>query len=137
MGKLLKRAGSFLKTAELRLKWGDYDLACLDAEQALQLYLKAVLLELFGFPTRTHGILEHLSLLRRELSTTQHSSLAEELSSLVKEKRAIIDLLDESYIEGRYGLAEGYTKELAEQAIKTARQVINLLEKIREKVRRA
>ena len=102
----------------------------------MQLHLKAALLELFGLTTRAHGILEHLSLLRRELAATQHSSLAEELSKLVREKRSTIDLLDESYIEGRYGLAQGYTKELAEQALQTAKQIINLLEKIREEVKK-
>jgi len=118
-----------LRSAEERVRWGDYDLACFDAEQAVQLYLKALLYQLFGIKTRTHGTLEHLGLLRKELG--------EEgvwVSDLVRELRSSIDLLDESYVEGRYGEEAEYTKAMAEECIRTAKEIIRRLREFEEEL---
>ena len=94
---MYRRARSFLRSARVRADWGDLDLALLDVEQALQLYLKALLLELFGVRTRMHGVLERLSILSRELVGAGFEALATELSNFIRENRQLIDLIDESW----------------------------------------
>ncbi len=131
----MRRARSYLRTAKLRIEWGDYDLACLDVEQALQLYLKAVLVELFGTETRVHGVLEHLAILRRELATAGYGRLATRLSDMVRGNRSIIDLLDESYIGARYTVSIEYTREDALKALEFADKLVRLLEEIRREVK--
>ncbi len=124
-----------MRSARLRVEWGDYDLACLDVGQSLQLYLKAVIMELFGLETRTHGILEHLAILRRELDKAGYTDLAILISDIVREKRSIIDLIDESYIMARYALEPRYQPEDAMRAINLAESIIEVLEKVRREVR--
>ncbi len=127
--KLKRRALSFLKSAKVRMEWGDYDLVCFDAEQAVQLYLKALLYKLFGLRTRTHGTLEHLGMLRRELGEEGRW-----VSDLVRRLRDGIDLLDESYVEGRYGEESEYTEEMAELCLKTAEEIIRRLREFEEEL---
>jgi HEPN domain-containing protein/predicted nucleotidyltransferase len=133
--EMLRRAGSFLRSAALRIDWGDYDLACYDVEQALQLYLKAVLLELFGVETRAHGVLEHLSILRRELAKAGHNDLVSRLSDLVRDNRVLIDLIDTSYIEARYSAGVSYAREDAKASLDFAEKLAKLLEEVRAKVK--
>ena len=133
--ELVRRARSYLRSARLRIEWGDYDLACLDVEQALQLYLKAVLIELFGIETRVHGVLEHLAILRRELANAGFSELASMLSDVTRENRDIIDLLDDSYIGARYTVDINYTVEHARRALDFAEKLIKILDEITFKVK--
>ena len=63
------------------------------------------------------------------------TNLANEVGDIMRNNREILDTLDESYIEGRYGLASGFTKEIAERCIKTTEQLLNRLEKIRREVK--
>jgi len=60
---LRKRSKGFLNGAKERLKAGEYDVACFMAEQAVQLHLKSVILELSGEIPRTHSIRKLLSVL--------------------------------------------------------------------------
>ena len=65
--KLRRRASVFLREAEKLLEEGEYDIACFNAEQSLQLYVKSVLLKLFGEAPRIHGVRELLGYLARRL----------------------------------------------------------------------
>ncbi len=129
---LRRRALSMLRSARLRIEWGDYDLACFDAEQAVQLRLKASLLRLFGEATRVHGVLEHLSLLRRRLAEAGFKTAADSLSDLVRAERELVELLDESYIMARYGSPGMYRKIDAERAVEFAERLLKALEKLEE-----
>ena len=67
VAKLKRRALSFLKEAEEAV---DPDLAACFAEQSMQLYLKAVLYELFGEIVRGYRLRALLGLLSRGLERT-------------------------------------------------------------------
>lgn len=131
---LIRRSKSFLKSAELKIQWGDYDLALFDLEQAFQLYLKAVLIELFGIRSRVHGVLEHLGMLRKEVASAGFEKLSSELSDFVRANRTIIDELDEAYVSSRYEVEEVSVEE-ALRAYAFALKAIDLLEKIRREVK--
>lgn len=132
---LKRRALSMLRSAKLRIQWGDYDLACFDAEQALQLYLKAVLLELFGEKTRVHGLIEHLSLLRKRLRDAVLMEEAEKISTIVRMYRPILDLLDDAYVEARYGSSTLFTEQDAVRAVQVVEEIIRELSDIVARVR--
>ncbi|MGC8933420.1 MAG: HEPN domain-containing protein, partial [Candidatus Methanodesulfokora sp.] len=51
-----RRALVFLDEAENLANKGEHDVACFNAEQATQLYLKSVILKIFGEIPRTHSI---------------------------------------------------------------------------------
>ena len=53
---LIKRAKNFLEIAKDRLNKEDWDLTCFNIEQAVQLYLKATILEISGDLPRIHSI---------------------------------------------------------------------------------
>ena len=132
--KLIRRSKSFLRSSKLRIEWGDYDLALFDVEQALQLYLKATLLELFGIKSKVHGVLERLGMLRKELSKAGFDELAISVSDLVRENRAIIDMIDEAYVSSRYEVEEVEPTE-ALAAYDFALKVLELLERVRREVK--
>ena len=131
---LLRRSKSFLKSAEYRIEWGDCDLALFDLEQSLQLYLKAILLELFGVRTRVHGVMEHLGILRRELLKVGSNELINEISDFIRENRPIIDMIDEAYVASRYEPEEAGCNE-AINAYEVTLGLLKLLEKVRRAVR--
>ena len=53
---LLKRAGAFKRDAEVDYKNGDFDISMYHLEQAIQLLIKAKLLEIKGSYTRTRSL---------------------------------------------------------------------------------
>jgi len=112
----------------------DYDLATFFAEQAAQLYIKAVYYELFGDVLRGYRLRELLSTLVKALEKHGYSELAESIISFVdSSRRALIDL-EEAYTASRYGYVD-YTKEDAERAAETVRRLVNLLEEVVRRVK--
>ena len=116
---LKRRAKGFLRAAKSSLKDGDYDLACFMAEQSAQLYLKAVILEISGEMPRTHSIRSLLSIL---------STL---LKKQVKYDRKSLIFLESAYINARY-LGVVYEKEDAEEAVRIAEGIMELVDRIRK-----
>ena len=114
---LKKRSRGFLNGAKERLKAEEYDVACFMAEQAVQLHLKAVILDLSGEIPRTHSIRKLLSIL---------SSLLEK--RLEFDRKSLI-FLESMYINARYLNVE-YEREDAEEAIKIAEEVIELVDRV-------
>jgi len=53
---LINRSKSFLEAAKENFLRGLYDVACFEADQAVQLMLKAYLLKYRGFIPRTHSV---------------------------------------------------------------------------------
>ena len=53
VNKLLKKSSMFLESAEANLKRGLYDIVCFEADQAVQLFIKANVLKLSGFMPKT------------------------------------------------------------------------------------
>ncbi len=92
---LRKRSREYLQIHEFHLSNGTYALAILDLEQALQLSVKAGLLdEGIAYP-RTHNI-------RRLLELLADVRKNEVLRNTVKEYVVELRLLEEAYISSRY-----------------------------------
>ncbi|MEM1645916.1 MAG: HEPN domain-containing protein [Ignisphaera sp.] len=119
---LKKRSSMFLEEARHALDRGFYDLVCFLSEQSLQLYLKALLLELVGDYPRTHSIRHLLGELNRVLKSR-------ELEDFVVANRARLLALEDAYLMSRYYIRE-YEKEDAEDMIRLVEEVLSLLKKI-------
>lgn len=126
---LWRRAGRFLARARRDLGEGDYDGACFNSEQAVQLAVKALLYKFFGETPRIHGSKALLARLRNLFMDAGRSSIAETLSSLVSSYRSQLDLLEESYIMARYGAIE-YGEEQGRHCVETAEKVLEVLAEI-------
>ena len=130
VGRLKRRARSFLKAAGLV---DDPDLKAFFAEQAMQLHLKAVLLELFGEEARTHSVRELLGLLARRLRDTGYTGEAMRVMEFAAAERLALLEADEAYITARYGL--GYSVGEAERLVDLAGRLIALLEEVARRVK--
>lgn len=115
---LRKRSLMFLEGSKHALNSGFYDLACFLAEQALQLYLKSLLLELVGDYPRTHSIRQLLGELNRVLKL-------HELEEFLNASRARLLALEDAYLMSRYYVRE-YEKGDAEDMIKLVEELISL-----------
>lgn len=111
-----RRARSFLARALESFNAGDYDLAVFLAEQAVQLHLKAMLLEKVGDYPKVHSIMALASILGRLPE-------CRELVSFLEENRVKVGLLEDAYIASRY-LAREYSREEAEILVNFAREVL-------------
>ena len=119
---LKRRALDFLEEAKIALRRGSYDIACFLAEQALQLYLKFILLKIVGDYPRTHSIKRLLG----EIARLTNSS---ELRNFMRVNRARILALEDAYLMARYFIKE-YDEDDANDMIKLVEEIINLVNKI-------
>lgn len=112
---LRKRAKSFLLRAIECLNSKDYDLASFLSEQAVQLYLKSILLEEIGDYPRTRSISVLISILKK---LTNYNLLLK----FLEEKRNEIRFMEDAYIASRY-LVREYT-ESAKTLVDIAKEVL-------------
>lgn len=129
--KLKYRAMLFLKEAKTV---DDPDLAIFFAEQAMQLYIKAVHYELFGDIIRGHRLRELLSILIRELRRHGFSNIADKLVEFVNNYRRIFILAEEAYTTSRYGEIS-YSFDEARDVIDVATKLIGILEEVVKNVK--
>ncbi len=115
---LRRRSKAFLERAIDSLNSGDYDIASFLSEQAVQLYLKSLLLEKLGDYPRTHSISILLSIIKEIPS-------CDRLMELLERSRTEIRLMEDAYIASRY-LAREYTREEAEVLVNLAKEVLKL-----------
>jgi HEPN domain-containing protein len=108
-----------LEGAQIALERGSYDSACFLSEQALQLYLKYVLLVIVGDYPRTHGV-------RRLLGEVAKILGSKELEDFIKANRVRLIALEDSYIMARYFISE-YSKEDAEDVVKVVKETMSLV----------
>jgi len=127
--KLMHRAQVFLREARRLLSEGVYDLACFSAEQAAQLYVKAVILKLFGETQRTHGVRELLGYLARKLAEHGYRDASTLISDFVREHRALLSMLEDAYIDARYG-STTFSRDDAERAINVVDALIKVLDQV-------
>jgi HEPN domain-containing protein len=124
--KLKRRALGFLKAVD---QVDDADLAAFFVEQAMQLYIKAVLYELFGERFRGHGLRELLGFLAQYLRKSGYEEQSERIRRFVDEYRAELALAEEAYIGGRYGEVD-YDQKDVEALVKVADELIRLLDEV-------
>lgn len=119
---LKKRSLMFLEESEHALNNEYHDIACFLAEQALQLYLKALLLELVGEYPRTHSIRRLMGELNRVINSR-------ELDEFVSVNRVRLLALEDAYLMSRYFVRE-YEREDAEDMVKLVKETISLITRI-------
>jgi HEPN domain-containing protein len=126
---LWKRAKRFLIRAERDYSEGDYDGACFNSEQAIQLAAKAVLYRLFGVKVRIPSSKALLAQLRDMLYGAGKQDLAKHVDNIVSSHSRELELLEESYIGGRYGEFE-YFENQGKACIEVAKKVLESLIRI-------
>ena len=131
VGKLKRRAKVFLREA---ISVGDPDLAAFFAEQAMQLYVKAVYYELFGDIIRGHRLRELLSILIMSLDRHGFSDIADKLREFIEKFRRALVLAEEANTKGRYGEIS-YSSEEVEDIVKTTKRLIEILDEEVERVK--
>ncbi|MEM1573701.1 MAG: HEPN domain-containing protein, partial [Candidatus Methanomethylicaceae archaeon] len=87
------RAKTFLKYAKEALERGDFDFACFSSEQAAQLFVKSVILELIGEVPRLHRVRELLYLLSKSVP-----EMEKPITKFIEENREVLRTLDDAYI---------------------------------------
>ena len=111
--KLKKRAESFLKIAKISYKEKDYDISMFSLEQAVQLLLKAKILEFnVSFP-KTHDIFELIEFLKKL-----------NFKIKVEKYKEIIEKLNITYISSRY-----LPTSFSEKEVKKALEFVEKLKK--------
>ncbi|MEM2179167.1 MAG: HEPN domain-containing protein [Candidatus Methanomethylicaceae archaeon] len=118
------RAKTFLKYAKEALKRGDFDFACFSSEQAAQLFVKSVILELIGEVPRLHRVRELLYLLSKSVP-----EMEKPITKFIEENREVLRTLDDAYITSRY-MPSTYTCEDAEMLVKLAEDLIEFLSRV-------
>ncbi|MEM4004037.1 MAG: HEPN domain-containing protein [Desulfurococcaceae archaeon] len=121
------RAKTFLKYAKEALERGDFDFACFSSEQAAQLFVKSVILELVGEVPRLHRVRELLYLLSRSVPEVEKP-----ITKFIEENREGLRALDDAYITSRY-MPYTYTREDAETLVRLAENLIELLSRVSRK----
>lgn len=115
----LKRARNFLDGAKERFQKEDWDLTCFMAEQSVQLFIKAIILEKGGEVPKTHSI--------RKLFGLSYQLTKNEV---FKYDRKALIFLESAYLNSRY-FSFVYEKEDAKEALKIAVEVKDLVENVR------
>ena len=116
---LLERSRRFYETALMQISKGFYDLAAFSLEQALQLFLKACLLELGLDYPRVHSV-------RRLLELISEASGREEPRKLLTRFSVELGALEDAYISSRYVPRE-YTAEEVQRLRETVEEVIRIV----------
>jgi len=118
---LLARSKKFMDVASMCVEHGLYDLACFNAQQGVQLLLKALTLKKLGYIPRTHSVRELIGILAKQLN-------ARELDEYVKTHRLQLMALEDAYISSRYFVKE-FTRDDAEDCIRIAMEVVGLVQR--------
>jgi len=126
---LVRRARVFLSVAQELLERSEYDLAVFNAEQAVQLRLKALLYRLWGIIPRSHSIRWLLGLLRDSLLRAGLGEAAEKVDEFVRSNRSLLAALEDAYTLTKYGHLE-YDYELASRLLALSENLWRLLEEV-------
>jgi len=113
---ILRRTKAFLNRALDSLEAKDYDVASFLSEQAVQLYLKSLLLEELGDYPRTHSISTLLTILGK---VEKYKNVAK----ILEIKKREIRLMEDAYISSWY-LVRKFEEEEAQTLIKLAKEII-------------
>jgi HEPN domain-containing protein len=118
----LNRSKNFLEAAQERFEKEDWDLTCFFSEQAIQLYLKATLLELGGEFPRTHSV--------RQL----FANLSQFSDKTIEYDRKSLRFIEDSYFNAKY-LDYTYEKEDALDALNIVKKLKKPIDQIRKDFR--
>ena len=99
----------------------------------MQLYVKAVLLQVAGETARTHELRALLGLLARRLREAGFASEAEAIERFVAENRGQLIAAEEAYILARYSELS-YERSEAEALVRLAERLLGLLDGVVRRV---
>ncbi len=128
-----ERAKTFLEEAESLLARGKYDIACFNAEQAAQLYLKALTLRLLGYIPRARRAREILGMISKALKEMGREDLKRRVEDLVENARRDLRELEDAYVGSRY-LLRTYDREDAVRCIEVAKKVFEICRGIEDEI---
>ena len=124
VGLLRDRSLRMLSSARRSLLDGDYDIGAFMADQAVQLYLKSVILELTGEVPRVHAVRRLMRVLK------ELSGEPDLVDNFVRENRSLLIRLEEAYISSRY-LPREYERDEAEELVGFAEEAIGFVKSIK------
>jgi len=127
---LLRRSEDYMELANSAFEMEKYDAAIFLAEQALQLYLKALLIKYAGLRIRSHSLRELLYRLG------QVFEMENEVEKFVRDNRKLLRELEDAYIETRYE-ARPYYQEDAEELLSFVMKVIDFVEGLADEFERS
>ena len=123
---LRDRSLRMLSSAKRSLLNGDYDIAAFMADQAAQLYLKSMILELTGEVPRVHHVRQLMRVLKDLLDKPNL------IDDFVRENRSLLIRLEEAYISSRY-MPREYEKEEVMELVNFAEKVIGFVKSAKGK----
>jgi HEPN domain-containing protein len=115
---LYRRSREFQETADFQLERGFYALAVFNAEQSLQLWLKAKLLEEGATFPQTHGVRSPME----QLSSIADENTGKQIKRLIDLYLIELGALEDAYIASRY-LIRDYKKEEAKRLLKAVKEI--------------
>jgi len=121
---LLKKSEMFLNSAQGNIERKLYDVACFEADQAAQLFLKAYILKFMGFVPRTHSIRTLLGHLASAPKINKKT-----VTRFVSDHRSDLIMLEVAYIRSRYS-GEAYNRQDAKKCVEVAEKVIELVKRL-------
>jgi len=128
-GLLWRRARRFMVRAERDLAEGDFDGACFNSEQALQLAIKAAIYRVFGIRMRIHSAKALLAQLRNMLYEADRGDLADAIGDLISSHRRELEILEESY--KRVDMVSiVYLESQGKACVDVAKKVLEVLNRI-------
>lgn len=130
---LQKRALNAIRWARRACEEGDYDTCALQAEYAVQLYLKSIIYRVTGEETRGHNIRELFGILIAALLEQGERELAEEVSEYLRKHRRELAELSDAHTRAIYGLVE-YGEKEAGMLLRIAEEAIERLKELEGKI---
>ena len=121
---LRDRSLRMLGSAKRNLVDENFDIAAFMADQAVQLYLKSVILEMTGEVPRIHAVRQLLRALKDLLDEPDL------IDGFVVENRSMLIRLEEAYISSRY-MARVYERDEAEELVNFAEKVIEFVKSVK------
>ena len=123
---LLRRAEAFLEASQNSYEKGYWDVACVEAEIAAQLALKALIAKIGLTPPRIHSIRRLMAFLSKTCQL-----LGEQLTGYVRSNREKLVVLERCREAGQYG-SQPVDEEEAQIALRAAKEVIKLVKSLWE-----
>lgn len=126
---LLHRSEDYMELADSAFNEEKYDAAIFLAEQALQFYLKALLIKYADLRLRTHSVRELLAALGKVLEAE------DKVADFIRSHRSLLRELEDAYIGTRYE-PRRYYREDAEELMEFVGEVMDFVEGLADEFER-
>ncbi|BAD84410.1 hypothetical protein, conserved, DUF712 family [Thermococcus kodakarensis KOD1] len=126
---LLQRSEDYMELADSAFDEEKYDAAIFLTEQAIQFYLKALLIKYADVRLRTHSVRELLAALGKALEAE------EKVADFIRSHRSLLRELEDAYIGARYE-PRRYYREDAEELMEFVREVRDFVEGLADEFER-